>query len=199
LEQEARGVLERQKIDDESLAEGSRKNLLSLQAKSMIVESTGQATAEASARSAAQKIEGAAKVKQAKQNADANQIKATSKLQTTKTAQESEVQYQKGLNKLEIDKATALADIEATKFKSIVDAIGAKTLQNISNAGPELQKKMLKGLGLRSFIITDGTTPINLFNSDKPKKDKKDNKDDHHEHHEHHEHHDHKKDLHSEK
>lgn len=56
LEQEARGVLERQKIDDESLAEKSRKNLLSLQSKSMVVESTGQATAEANARSAAQKV-----------------------------------------------------------------------------------------------------------------------------------------------
>jgi major vault protein len=165
LEQEARGVLERQKITDESLAEGSRKNLLSLQAKSMIVESTGQATAEANARSAAQKIEGAAKVKQATQNAQANKIKANSKLETTKSAQEAEIEYQKGLNKLEIDKATALADIEATKFKSIVDAVGAEALQNIASSGPELQKKLLGGLGLKSFVITDGTTPINLFNN----------------------------------
>jgi len=131
----------------------------------MIVESTGQATAEANARSAAQKIEGAAKVKQATQNAQANKIKANSKLETTKSAQEAEIEYQKGLNKLEIDKATALADIEATKFKSIVDAVGAEALQNIASSGPELQKKLLGGLGLKSFVITDGTTPINLFNN----------------------------------
>lgn len=164
LEQEARGVLERQKIEDESLAEGSRKNLLSLQAKSMIVESTGQATAEANAKSAAQKIEGNAKVKQAKQNAEANKIKANSKLETTKQTQEAEVAYQRDLNKLEIDRATALADIEATKFKDVVDAIGHQTLQNIAKSGPELQKKLLGGLGLKSFVITDGNTPINLFN-----------------------------------
>jgi len=130
----------------------------------MVVESTGQATAEASARSAAQKIEGSAKVKQATQNALANQIKAKSKLETTKKTQESEVEYQKGMNKLDIDKATALADIEATKFKSIVDAIGAKTLQNVANSGPKLQKELLQSLGLKSFVITDGTTPLNLFN-----------------------------------
>jgi len=165
LEQEARGVLERQKITDESLAEGSKKNLLSLQAKSMVVETTGQATAEANAKAAAQKIEGAAKVKQATQNAKANKIKATSKLTTTKAQQESEVTYQKELNALEIERATALADIEATKFKSVVDAIGVKTLQNIANAGPELQKKLIGGLGLKSFVITDGNTPINLFNN----------------------------------
>jgi len=165
LEQEARGVLEREKIKDEKLAEESRKNLLSLHAKSMIVESTGQATAEANARSAAQKIEGGAKVKQATQNALANKIKATSKLGTTKAGHESEIEYKQGLTKLEIDKATELADIEATKFKSVVDSIGAKTLQNIANSGPDLQKKLLGSLGLKSFVITDGSTPINLFNS----------------------------------
>lgn len=164
LEQEARGVLERQKIEDESLAEGSRKNLLSLQAKSMIVESTGQATAEANAKSAAQKIEGSAKVKQATQNAQANRTKANAKLETSKAAQEAEIAYQKELNKLEIERATALADIEASKFKAVVDSIGHQTLQNIANSGPALQKQLLAGLGLKSFVITDGNTPINLFN-----------------------------------
>jgi len=164
LEQEARGVLERQKIEDESLAEGSRKNLLSLQSKSMIVESTGQATAEANARSAAQKIEGEAKVKQATRNAEGNKIKATAKLETTIATQEAEINYQKELNKLEIERASELADIEASKFKAVVESIGAKTLQNIASSGPELQKKLLGSLGLKSFVITDGNTPINLFN-----------------------------------
>jgi len=165
LEQEARGVLERQKIEDESLAEKSRKNLLSLQSKSMVVESTGQATAEANARSAAQKIEGQAKVKQASQNAEALRTKSTVKVNSLKASQEAEIAYQKEVNRLEIHKATALAEIEADKFKSVVDSIGAQTLQNIAKSGPELQKKLLSGLGLTSFMITDGTTPINLFNN----------------------------------
>jgi len=49
-EQQARGRLERQKIQDEAEAEKFRKNLLALQAQSAAVESTGQATAEAKAR-----------------------------------------------------------------------------------------------------------------------------------------------------
>jgi major vault protein len=34
-------------------------------------------------------------------------------------------------------------------------------------AGPELQAKLLSGLGLKSFLITDGNSPINLFNTAK--------------------------------
>jgi len=49
-EQEAKGCLERQKIDDESEAEKSCKMLLHLQATVAVVESTGQASAEAKAR-----------------------------------------------------------------------------------------------------------------------------------------------------
>jgi len=165
LEQGARGVLERQKIEDESLAEGSRKELLGLQAKSMIVESTGAATAEANASSAAQKISGEASVEQAEHLAEGQKIKAQAKLALMKATQEAEIDYQRDLNKLEINKATALADIEAEKFKSIVDSISSKTLQNIAASGPLLQQQMLKSLGLKSFMITDGSTPINLFNS----------------------------------
>jgi len=165
LEQAARGVLERQKIEDESLAETSRKELLALQAKSMIVESTGAATAEANAISAAQKIQGEASVEQANHFADAHKIKASAKLNLMKATQEAEIDYQRQLNKLEISKATALADIEADKFKAIVESISTHTLRNIATSGPVLQQQMLKSLGLKSFMITDGSTPINLFNT----------------------------------
>jgi len=164
LEQGARGVLERQKIQDESLAESSRKELLALQAKSMIVESTGAATAEANALSAAQKIAGEASLEQANHVADAHKVRAQAKLNLMKATQEAEIEYQRALNKLEISRATALADIEADKFKEIVDSISPTTLQNIASSGPILQQQLLKGLGLKSFVITDGSTPINLFN-----------------------------------
>jgi len=164
-EQEARGQLERQKIEDEAGAEDARRNLLELQSKSMIVESTGQATAEENARSSAQKIEGEAKVKQATQLSEATQIVATIKLKLLREEQTSDIEYQKGINKLEIEKAQQLADVEATKFKSIVDAVGADTLQRIAESGPALQRRMLQGLGLKSFVISDGSTPINLFHS----------------------------------
>ena len=75
LEQEAKGRLERQKINDEAEAEKARKALLQLQAASAAVESTGQATAEARARAEASHIEGEASVKQAQLKSEANKIK----------------------------------------------------------------------------------------------------------------------------
>jgi len=164
-EQQARGRLERQKIEDEAQAEKSRKELLSLQAQSAAVESTGQATAEAKARSEAAQIEGAAAVKQAELQAEAETIRAESALAQKKARQEAEVAHQKALNGLEISKAKDLANIEADKFKSIVDAIGGETLSAISQAGPEMQSRLLQGLGLKSFMLTDANSPIAMFST----------------------------------
>jgi len=82
-----------------------------------------------------------------------------------KARQESEIKHQKSLNELDIIRARDLANIESSKFKSIVNAIGADTLREIAQAGPEIQLQLLKGLGLKSFMITDGNSPINLFNT----------------------------------
>jgi major vault protein len=164
-EQEARGRLERQKIEDEAEAEKARTHLLTLQAESASVESAGQAVAEAKARADATNIESEAKVEQSKLSAKAEKIKADAELTQLKARQETEISHQKALNELEISRARDLATIESSKFKRIVSAIGAGTLREIAQAGPELQLRLLKGLGLKSFIITDGSSPINLFNS----------------------------------
>jgi len=165
LEQEAMGRLERQKIMDEAAAERSRRELILLQAESAAVESTGQATAEAKARAEAAHIEGQAAVKQAELSAQAQKIKADAELATLKKKQESEITHQSSLNQLEITKAKELSEIEAIKFRSIVEAIGADTIQSMAEAGPAMQAKLLQGLGLKSFLITDGNSPINLFNT----------------------------------
>jgi len=162
-EQEARGKLETQKIKDESEAEKYRKNLLSLQAQSAAVESTGQATAEAKARAEAAMIEGEAAVKQAELAAEAERIKAEADLEQTKERQEAEVEHLKALNELEVQRAKDLASIEAAKFKNIVKAIGAETLQTIAQAGPDVQTQMLAGLGVHGFLATDGSSPLAVF------------------------------------
>jgi major vault protein len=164
-EQTARGHLERQKIEDEAEAEKSRRELLQLQALSAAVESTGQATAEAKARAEAATIEGEAAVKQAELAAEAEKIAADQELNQLMARQEAEIAHQKALNSLEISRAKDLAAIEASKFKSIVTAVGADTLREIAEAGPQMQQQLLKSLGLKSFMITDGNSPINLFNS----------------------------------
>jgi len=165
LEQEARGRLERQKITDEAEAERSRRRLIELQAQSSAVESTGQATAEAKARAEAAQIEGEAEVRQARLAAEAARIKHETDLEQLKLQQEAQLSYKQRLNELELTKASELADIEGQKFKDIVDAIGADTIKAIAQAGPEMQAKLLQGLGLQGFMITDGTSPINLFNT----------------------------------
>ena len=58
-----------------------------------------------------------------------------------------------------------MTEIEVSKFQKMVDAIGKDTLVSISKAGPEMKAKMLKGLGLKGFLVTDGKNPINLFNT----------------------------------
>jgi major vault protein len=165
LEQEAMGRLERQKITDEAEAEKSRKELLKLQAESAAVEATGQATAEAKAKAQAQEIEGQASVKQAELGAKAMKVKTEAELVTLKNRQEAEIAHQKAVNELEVQKASELGDIESDKFNSIVKSIGADTIRSMAEAGPALQAKLLHGLGLKSFLITDGNSPINLCNT----------------------------------
>jgi len=69
------------------------------------------------------------------------------------------------MNELEINKASQLSTIDAKKFKDIVDSIGPDTIRAMSEAGPAMQSKLLNSLGLKSFMITDGNSPINLFST----------------------------------
>jgi len=162
-EQQAKGRLERQKISDEAEAEKYRRSLLELQAASAAVEYTGQATAEAKARAQAQEIEGRAAVKQAELAAEAETIKGQSGLEQKKASQNASISHQLALDELEISRAKDLAEIEAEKFKAIVDAIGAATLEAIAQAGPAVQAKLLSGLGLKSFLLTDANSPLSVF------------------------------------
>lgn len=165
LEQEARGRLERQKIVDEAEAEKSRRALLELQAQSAAVESTGQAKAEAQSRAEALRIEGEAAVEQARLKAEAAKIDADAELERLTHARNAELAYVKEQNEVEIKKSREMNEIETNRFRDQVAAIGAGTLKDLATAGPEFQLKMLSALGLQSTLITDGNSPINLFNT----------------------------------
>lgn len=78
-------------------------------------------------------------------------------------ARTAENKYISEQNSLEIEKAKQMAEIEVGKFKNMVQAIGADTLTAMANAGPAMQAKLLSGLGIQSTLITDGSSPINLF------------------------------------
>jgi len=162
-EQEAKGLLERQRIKDEAGAEEVRKALLELQALSAAVESTGQAKAEAQSRAESTRIEGEAAVEQARLKAEATKIEAEAELERLKLAREAEIKFLRESNELEISKKQNMSKIEVEKFQLQVEAIGADTIQAIATSGPETQVKLLQALGLQSTLITDGRSPINLM------------------------------------
>ncbi|KAM7371381.1 hypothetical protein PAMP_008632 [Pampus punctatissimus] len=163
LEQEARGKLERQRITDQAEAERARKELLELEALSAAVESTGAAKAEAQSRAEAARIQGEAAVNEAKLKAEAQRIEAEAELQRLSKAREEELVYKKKIDHLEVEKQERLAQIESQRFSQLVESLGSDTLKEMARAGPELQVKMLQALGLKSTLITDGSSPINLF------------------------------------
>merc|ERR1719305_2092560 len=146
-EQEARGKLERQKIHDDADAEKTKKQLLELQAESAAVESTGQAKAEAQSR------------------AEAARIEAEGELERLTAAWHAELTYLQEQNRLEINRAEEMSRIESEKFKNMVDSLGTDAIRAIASGPQDHQVKMLQSLGLNSTLITDGRTPINLFNT----------------------------------
>merc|ERR1712125_81560 len=98
-------------------------------------------------------------VQQAELRSQASKIKSQAELEQSKKRQNAEIAHQSKLNELELTKARRLAEI--------VEAIGSDTIQQIARAGPEMQAKLLGGLGLKGIMITDGNSPINLFNTAK--------------------------------
>ena len=97
--------------------------------------------------------------------AQAMKIEAESELERLSSAREAEIRFLKEQNELELNKSRETAEIETSKFKNMVDAIGCATLQAIATAGPDMQCRMLQALGMKSTLITDGNTPINLFST----------------------------------
>mmetsp|Transcript_6064 Transcript_6064/g.8314 ORF Transcript_6064/g.8314 Transcript_6064/m.8314 type:complete len:202 (+) Transcript_6064:2-607(+) len=164
-EEEAKGLLEQQRLKNDAESEKTRKSLLELRAESNAITSLGQAKAEAKARAEAQIIEGEATVQQAKLEAEAKIIESQALLEETKAEQQATIEHTRKMNELEIEKARALMAVELKQFQSQVEALGRETIEAIAKAGPENQAKLLQGLGLKGFLVTDGKSPINLFNT----------------------------------
>lgn len=167
IEQDARGKIERQKILNLKDAENERQALIQLQADSAAIQSTGTAKAEAEAKAEYLKLEGKAEVERANLEAEASGIEAQSQLEELSKSQAEEMDYQQQMSQLVLSKQAKLAEIETTKFNSLVQAIKPETIKAIARAGPEMQARLLKGLGLKGYLMTDGNSPINLFNAAK--------------------------------
>jgi major vault protein len=163
IEQAAKARLERQVIVDRGAAEAERKKLLELQAENAAIEATGQATAEARAKAQAARIQGEITVNSAQQDAEAARIRDEAELAQLRARQEAELVHQQALSALEVEKATAMSQINSAEFRQRIEAMGSETIKAIAQAGPEMQARLLEALGLQSVLITDGRNPINLF------------------------------------
>mmetsp|Transcript_36453 Transcript_36453/g.57171 ORF Transcript_36453/g.57171 Transcript_36453/m.57171 type:complete len:855 (-) Transcript_36453:87-2651(-) len=161
----ASGKLQIQMIEDESKAEKEKQTLLRLRAHTDSIQTAGEANAAAKATADAADIQAKAAVEKARHAAQAKKIQAQANINQLKKKNENELAEKRAMNELEITRARRMASIEAKKFNDIVTAIGKDTIKAIAQAGPEMQAKLLQGLGLKSFMITDGNSPINLFNT----------------------------------
>ncbi|KAK3739812.1 hypothetical protein QZH41_009060 [Actinostola sp. cb2023] len=146
-------------------AEEARRQLLELQAITAAVESSGQTKSEAHAKAEKSLIEGESAIEIAKLKAEANEIKLKAELDAQRTKREGELAFVKRQNELNIERAKKLAAIQVEKFASMVKSIGPETITNIAESGPKSQISILEGLGIENVLITDGVTPLNLYQS----------------------------------
>ena len=164
-EQHARGLLERQTIKDKASNEVERKRLLEVQTSSAAITSTDQAKAEARARARAADIESDQAVQLAKIKADSNALMDTAQLELRQKKDRQEMDLETARTNTDLEHKKAVSQVESGKFGRVMGCIGKDTVAQIAKAGPEMQAKLLAGLGLQGYLVTDGTNPINLFNT----------------------------------
>jgi major vault protein len=86
-------------------------------------------------------------------------------LDSKKSMYEQEIIHLRKISELEVNKCVQASKTEIDKIEKMVKAIGKDTLIQLARAGPETQAKILGSLGVKSMLITDGKSPVNLFNT----------------------------------
>ena len=162
-EQHSKGTLELQKVKDLIESEKEQIKVIQLKAKNLEVKLTGKAIGEAVAEAKSKKIYYESLLSQTELEEEAKKIEFETELQLLKEKSLADIAYQRDLDNLEIRKAQELMRIETDKFKQVVEAIGKETIVSMARAGPEFQAKLLKGLGLKGFMLMNSKNPINLL------------------------------------
>ncbi len=132
--------------------------------ESEIIEKTGLSRALAAAQKEAIIIEYTSKKELAEKDKEAYEVEENFELEKQEKLNNNFFLRASEEQRIEVKKTTDKAKIESFKFSEIMGALGQETLIEVSKAGPELQAKLLQGLNLEGYIITEGDNPINLFN-----------------------------------
>lgn len=164
IEEAAQGRLDLQVMQDQASAEAQRVRLLTVMAENAVVEQVGASVAQATAECEARLVEVRSELMATPLRCAAHEHTVDAELTVLRQRMEVELPHRVAMNELEVAKASALADIAAAKYEAILSALGQETVTAVARAGPELQAKLLQALGLKGFLMTDGTLPINLHN-----------------------------------
>jgi major vault protein len=163
-DQEAKSLLQRKIIEDNSLAEDLKRPLFDLKAQTKSIEESGLKEAEAKSRVNKMMIESQSKIKIATTNKECLNLKNKFRNEMESLEHHIKMDYEIEKNKIQIRRKEELSHIETNKFQSIINAIGKDTLVKLADAGPESQVALLSSLGLEGYVLTDGNNPLNLFN-----------------------------------
>ncbi|OMJ90126.1 hypothetical protein SteCoe_7621 [Stentor coeruleus] len=162
-EQHSKGILDLQKVRDLIESEKEQIKVIQIKAKNLEVQLTGKAIGEAIAEAKSKKIYYESLLQQTELEEQAKKIEVETELALAKEKNNADYTYQKELNDLEINKAQQLTRIETEKFKQVIECIGKETIVSMARAGPEMQARLLKGLGLKGYMLMNSKNPINLL------------------------------------
>lgn len=165
LEQESKGELDLKKLEDNKRAEIARVGLLKKIAEKESIISVGLAVANAKAQTEKDEIISQNKVNLVKADCEKIKIETEAKLALKKKAFHVAEQHQKAMADLRVAESKALSEVEVSRLNTMIGALGSETLVQMLKAGPEQQAEMLKALGLKGYLMTDGKNPINLFDT----------------------------------
>lgn len=165
MEEESNGKLILQKLKDETRAADAQINLQKLKSESDSIKEVGEKIAHARAMTEGCNITGQSKLNEAEWNASAYNIDTEIMIKNLELNNEETYEKTKEADEMEIEKSEKTSDIEVSKFKQLVKAIGPETIKAMAKSGPENRAKLLKGLGLEGYLVTDGKTPVNLFSA----------------------------------
>jgi len=161
----AEGTLKRTKLKFETLAKKEEAKLIKFKTESQSVLESGKANAEAQADAQYQLVTAESKKQIAAVESEARDIMSTAEYDRENELTNVKLTHEENMSNLKISREQQLAEIEVNKFEKTMEVLGTETLLALANSGMESQVKMLEGLGLKGYLLTDGQTPINLFNA----------------------------------
>lgn len=164
-EESFKGELLVKTLQDSTLAEEKKVQFNQEVIKGQVIMKAGEQMAKATAKAKGDKIKANGELEQSKSMATASRFQAEAEVNMLSMEFKKDEEQLKEKNRMDISIKEKMNNIEIKKFKHMVDSIGRETIISMSKSGPENKAKLLKSLGLEGYLVTDGKTPINLFNA----------------------------------